>query len=164
MELYYVEFLFICSTRAAAEMLSTICVNTMIAVCMIASLPGSFLAEYCLGNYWTQVISMLVVSFSMWLLVLSSWQFSVTKPSCCVDTFNTSSAVSLLNGSSGVNGGSLGVPGVMLGEELAAASVNHGNCSELARNILFPEVSLGLSPSLLVGLCLTALVVNMYRY
>ena len=160
LELYFVNFLFVCSTRDGAEMLSTIAVNIFIAFMLFAALPGGVFGDYCLGNYCTQALNTVVATASLWLLLLSSWQFSVTKPSCCVDTFNTSSAVSLLNGSSGVNGGSLGVPGVMLGEELAAASVNHGNCSELARNILFPEVSLGLSPSLLMALCLTALAVS----
>lgn len=162
MELYYVNFLFICYKRDVAETLSTISVNTLIAVCMIASLPGSLLAEYCLGNYSTQVLGMIVVSLSTWLLVLSSWQFSVTKPSCCLPMPNISDAVALLSGNSThSNGGLQGVHEVLLGEGLVASRLNHVNCSELTRNILFPEVSFGLSPSLLIVLCLVAVVVRM---
>lgn len=161
-ELFFVDFLFVCSTRDSAEMLSTICVNIFIGLWLIAALPGGFLADYCLGNYRTQALSAVVTTASVWLILLSSWQFSVTKPSCCVSMPNMSD-VAFLTGSSSTHSmsGSLGVHEVLLGEEgLVASSLNHGNCSELTRNILFPQAALGLPPFLLMALCLTAMVVR----
>ena len=78
---------------------------------LFAALPGGVFGDYCLGNYCTQALNTVVATASLWLLLLSSWQFSVTKPSCCAHTFNTFAAVSLLNGSMGSDV-SLVVPGV----------------------------------------------------
>ena len=135
--------------KSAAETLSTICVNTFIASWLLASLPAGLLADYCLGNYVTQVLSMIVATVSIWLVLFSSWQYSVTKPICCFNQTNTSMALSYLAPSSGE---------VM--HSVMGSTGDHGNCSELTVNVVFPEASLGPPPSLLVALALIGLVVS----
>ena len=145
-----------------AETLSTICVNTFIALWLLASLPAGFLADYCLGNYCTQALSMIVATVSVWLVLFSSWQYSVTKPSCCaVNQTNLSTTLSLLSHSDNHTMHKL-VGGMhFVGEEVTGA-MNHGNCSELAFHVIFPDANVGLPPSLLMGLCLFGLAVREY--
>lgn len=83
LEIYFVDFLFVCSSDANS--LSTMCVNIFIACWLVAALPAGILADYCLGNYGTQFVSMMGATVALWLVTLSSWQFAVTKPQCCAN-------------------------------------------------------------------------------
>ena len=90
------------------------------------------------GNYWTQIFSAFLASIGIFLLTLSTWQYTITEPQCCYNTLTHADGhVTMLQNWS-------------------------GNCTELHRERLWSQASLHMSPDLLMATALIGIVVCMY--
>lgn len=92
------------------------------------------------GNFLTQTVSVLLTTSGIFLLALSTWQYSVVGPECCRVPSNTSTVLSWYDHTEAHNWS--------------------GNCSELHKIVPLQYVSLHMSPDLIIVLAVLGLVVS----
>ena len=92
MEMFFSRFVFVCS-GSKSKSLGTIAVNVFIGLNQLTALSGGLLADYVLGNYHTQNMSNIMGTVGILLIFLSSWQYSLNKPHCCVPELNISANI-----------------------------------------------------------------------
>lgn len=141
-----------CSSVGRAKSLSTVCVNVFIALSQLSALSGGLIAEWFLGNFHTQNVSNILATTGIVLVMICSWQFSISEPSCCVNA-----TLSLGSSSNSSNGG---ISDTLL--YLADTSGDHGNCSELKRHLILPDAYATIPSSITIMLILVGLAVRYF--
>lgn len=102
----------------------------------------SLYLSFTLGNYLTQTFSVFLTTCGVFLLAFSTWQYSITEPQCCYDT------------------GNLSVLASVSGHPAGDARNWSGSCSELHKVVPLGDLSLHMSPNLLLALAVVGLVVR----
>lgn len=86
LELFFVRFLYVCLPKQRGAKLGTTSVNIYIAVYQTCALSAGFLADKVLGNFATQLFSMILSTVGIFLLTFASWQLTLTTPHCCLES------------------------------------------------------------------------------
>ena len=152
LELFFARFLFVCSSVSRAKSLSTVCVNVFIAVSQLSALSGGLLADWFLGNFQTQNVSNVLATAGIVLVMIFSWQFSISEPPCCAN-HTASLAPSGIIGNGGRNDTLL---------YYSNSIGDHGNCSELKRYLIFGDAYAGIPSSVAIMLILIGLAVRCF--
>lgn len=96
LELFFTQFVYVCSSARRAKTLSTILVNIFMALSKFCAITGGLLADSVLGNYHTQNISNILATVGLTLVVLSSWQYTINLPTCCITNSTSQNCTELL--------------------------------------------------------------------
>ena len=147
LELFFARFLFVCSSLSRAKSLSTVCVNVFIALSQLSALSAGLVADWFLGNFHTQNVSNVLATIGIVLVMIFSWQFSVSEPSCCAN-----------HTIAGIEGGNINNVPLYYSDTIG----DHGNCSELKRHLIFGNVHAQIPSSVTITLILIGLAVRYF--
>ena len=126
--------------------------NVFIALSQLSALSAGFVADWFLGNFHTQNVSNVLATIGIVLVMIFSWQFSISEPSCCANH-------TLSFGSSGVTSSD---GGEYTSLHYSDTIGDHGNCSELKRHLIFGDAYATIPSSVTIMLILIGLGVR-YR-
>ena len=84
LELFFKRFVFVCS-KQRAKIYGTVATNVFIALSQVTALTGGLLADYIVGNFHTQNVSNIFAAVGVLLVLVSSWQYTIDRPSCCAN-------------------------------------------------------------------------------